>query len=203
MNPGKESDARRQIVLKRLVLCDATQQSHVRHIRNQHAVRKAMYTDHIISEKEHRNWLDGLNTDARQIVFAVLGGDPMPIGIVSITALDTLHRKSDWAFYLDEKERGGLGAALEYALIEYAFNDLSLEKLNCEVLEINDVVVKMHKKFAFEEEGLRRSNIEKDGRRVGVVLLGLTREDWLANRQKVRSKYDAILNRFSVSIVTS
>ena len=73
---------------------------------------------------EHYNqWVNRLKSDKKQLVFAVLKEQNNLIGIVSVNALDILHKKSDWESYLDKNDRGGLGAALEYNLIEYVFKD--------------------------------------------------------------------------------
>jgi UDP-4-amino-4,6-dideoxy-N-acetyl-beta-L-altrosamine N-acetyltransferase len=40
----------------------------------------------------------------------------------------------------------------------------------------------MHQKFGFELEGVRRKNIIKDGSRIDVVLLGITKEEWKSKR---------------------
>ncbi len=188
-----------RIVLRNIADCDEEQQQQLRLIRNQPSVRTSMYTDHEIGVDEHRSWLQRLRNDPKQIVFIVLIEDKVA-GAVSISDLDRRHRKSDWAFYLDENQRGGLGAALEFALINFAFDDLQLEKLNCEVIETNPAVVRMHKRFGFEEEGFRRSNIEKDGERIGVHFLGLVKADWLASRDAVEAGCRSVLDRFTVRI---
>jgi UDP-4-amino-4,6-dideoxy-N-acetyl-beta-L-altrosamine N-acetyltransferase len=161
-------------------------------------VRSAMYTEHEIGLNEHLQWVNKLKSDKKQIVFAVLNEQNNPIGIVSVNALDILHKKADWAFYLDKNERGGLGAALEYNLIEYVFNVLGIEKLNCEVIETNETVVKLHKKFCFIEEGFRKENIEKNGKRIGVYFLGLTKTNWLTNKKEILEKYKTIIEKFSI-----
>ena len=145
------------------------------------------------------SWFDRLQTDKKQIVFVVLIND-VAGGAMSINALDRLHKKSDWSFFLDENMRGGLGASLEFFLIGFAFEDLLLEKLNCEVIETNPSVVKLHKKFGFVEEGFRRSNIEKNGKRVGVYFLGLTKEDWLKQRDKIYSQHKRVIDKFNITI---
>lgn len=190
------------IVLRNIADCDEAQQQQLRLIRNRPSVRKSMYTDHEIGVEEHRAWLGRLQDDPKQIVFIVLNKGEVA-GAVSINDLDRRHRKSDWAFYLDENHRGGLGAALEFALINYAFDDLKLEKLNCEVIETNPAVVRMHRRFGFKEEGFRRSNIEKDGKRIGVHFLGLVKTDWLASRKTVEHGCKSVLDRFTVRIEAS
>ena len=159
-----------------------------------------MYTDHIIGVNEHLGWINKLKTDKTQMVFAVLDDDGSPLGLVSLNAIDRLHSKADWAFYLTSTARGGLGSALEYSFINFVFDVCGLHKLNCEVIEGNDAVVKLHKKFHFQSEGLRRSNILKYGNRIGVHLLGLTRNDWMAAKDDIASTHGNVLNKFHMSI---
>ena len=144
-----------KILLREITKCTDEQKKSVRKVRNQESVRKSMYTEHEILLNEHLAWVELLQSDNRQIVFVVLVDD-LVSGVVSVNAIDRLNLKSDWAFYLDANVRSGLGAALEFGLINFVFQRVGLEKLNCEVIETNEAVVKLHKKFGFVEEGFRR-----------------------------------------------
>jgi len=190
----------RQIVLRQICSLDAQSQRRIREIRNEPSIRKVMYTDHEIQVDEHEDWLERLKQDKCRIAFAVIDDKHGPIGMVSLNAVDWRHRKADWAFYLTENERGGLGASLEFSLLDFAFNRLGLEKLNCEVIEGNDAVVRLHKRFGFEEEGFRRSNIEKDGIRVGVHFLGLQKAAWVEKNGAVREAHRPVLEKFRITI---
>jgi UDP-4-amino-4,6-dideoxy-N-acetyl-beta-L-altrosamine N-acetyltransferase len=188
-----------KVVLREINKCTYEQKLSVRDIRNQDSVRRSMYTDHEIGLDEHLKWVTRLKDDKKQIVFVVLVEEVVS-GVVSVNAIDRSHKKSDWAFYLSEKVRGGLGAALEFSLLDFVFNVLLLEKLNCEVIETNEAVVKMHKKFCFVEEGFRRENIEKEEGRIGVFFLGITKQNWLEGRSSVREKYQPVLKKFNIKI---
>jgi len=188
-----------KVSLRDINSCTDDQKKLVRNIRNEESVRKSMYTDHVIALEEHFSWLESLKKDNKQMVFVVFL-DGVVSGVVSVNAIDRLHKKSDWAFYLSESVRGGLGAALEFSMLDFVFKELSLEKLNCEVIETNEPVVKMHKKFGFKEEGFRRKNIEKYGSRMGVFFLGITKGEWLECRSSVKEKYKSVLDRFDVEI---
>ncbi|MGC5703819.1 UDP-4-amino-4,6-dideoxy-N-acetyl-beta-L-altrosamine N-acetyltransferase [Pseudomonas sp. NFXW11] len=165
-----------------LLETDSTIQAHIRTLRNQEDVRRYMYTSHKISEQEHANWLGSLPNNPRQQVFVALD-QGQALGIASLNAINNRQKTADWAFYLDSKVQGkGLGSLLEFWMLDYAFNQAGLEKLNCEVLQTNPGVIRMHQKFGFEVEGIRRQNILKDGNRIDVVLLGITREEWQDKR---------------------
>ena len=183
-----------------LTKLDTESQMKIREIRNEEDVRRWMYTDHVISVNEHLSWISRLKKDDKQIVFVVTDSDRVPLGVVSVNAIDKTHNKTDWAYYLTKNARGGFGSAIEYSFIDFIFEKLDIEKLNCEIIEGNDSVVKLHKKFLFQEEGFRRQNISKNGARIGVHFLGLTKEDWMIGRQSVYDNYKGVLDKFSVSI---
>lgn len=173
----------------------ADQQASVRQLRNQPDVRKFMYTDHEIGEAEHLNWLEGLRDSARQQVFVIVM-EAAPVGVVSLSAINTTHGTADWAFYLDTTLQGkGLGSQVELWMLDYAFGVAGLAKLNCEVLEINPAVIKMHQKFGFVIEGVRREHIVRDGKRIDAVLLGITKSEWQAQRPKVLAAVERIAGR--------
>ena len=187
------------IKLREITKCTDDQKKAVRDVRNQESVRTSMYREHEIPFDEHLAWVERLTSDKRQIVFVVLADDVVS-GVVSIDAIDRLHLKSDWAFYLDENVRGGLGAALEFGLINFVFYELGLKKLNCEIIETNDAVVKLHKKFSFKEEGYRRENIIKNQMRIGVYFLGLTKSDWIRDKEAIKARYKRVIEKFDLEI---
>ena len=188
-----------KILLREITKCTDEQKKSIREVRNQESVRKSMYTEHEILLNEHLAWVELLQSDNRQIVFVVLVDD-LVSGVVSVNAIDRLNLKSDWAFYLDANVRGGLGAALEFGLINFVFQKVGLEKLNCEVIETNEAVVKLHKKFGFVEEGFRRENIIKNENRMGVFFLGLTKSDWEREKETVKIRYEKVIDKFDLEI---
>ena len=163
----KPGDKMTRILLREITKCSDEQKKAVRNVRNQESVCKSMYTKHRIPLNEHLAWVERLQSDRRQIVFALLF-DGVVNGVLSVNAKDNLHVKFDWAFCLDENVRGSLKAALEFSLIDFALEKLGLEKLNCEVIETNEAVENLHKKFNFVEEGFREKNIIKNEKRTGV-----------------------------------
>ena len=72
--------------------------------------------------------------------------------------------------------------------------------MNCEVIETNGAVVKLHKKFGFMEEGFRRENIIKNIQRIGVFFLGLTKSDWINCEAEVLAKYKRVIEKFNIQI---
>lgn len=161
-------------------------QSTIRDIRNSDAVRKYMYSQHIISQEEHDNWLMMLKSNPQKnIVFVVSDNQQQPCGILSITNIDLYHKRADWAFYIKPDARGGIGRTLEKFVLSFVFSELKLNKLNCEVLIDNQAVINLHTKFFFQKEGIRREHCFKDNAFYDVVLMGITKEDYINNLNKI------------------
>ncbi|MBL4759711.1 MAG: UDP-4-amino-4,6-dideoxy-N-acetyl-beta-L-altrosamine N-acetyltransferase [Mariprofundaceae bacterium] len=170
---------------KDILSAGLAQQEAVLEWRNHINVRKNMYTDAIISKENHETWINNLRVSEVSKVYIAYKSHKA-IGVISISNISLLHKSAEWAFYLNPEYIGskGLGILMEYHFLNYIFSRFDVEKLNCEVLEINPSVIKLHKKFGFLEEGIRRSNVIKNNMRVDVCILGILKEEWLQTKGK-------------------
>lgn len=169
-------------------------------IRNEPEVRRNMYTDHEIGLAEHQDWM--ARTMGRNDVemFAIVLEGQI-VGAVGLTSLVAAQRRSDWVFYLSSSISGetfgatndglfalALLSALEFKFLSWAFGEKGLHKLNGEVLRFNEAVIAFHKKFGFQEEGVRRDHIFRNGEWIDAVLLGMTESEWSARSAILRDR---------------
>lgn len=153
--------------------------------RNSNHVRVNMYNDHLITFKEHQNWFKRIKIDDSKILKLFLYKQK-PIGFVAINDLDQKNNKAYFGFYLGElKTPPGIGALMEFFTLEYIFKELNIRKLYCEVFAFNDRVVKLHKRFGFEEEGYFKYHILKHDKYEDIVTLALFKEEWLEIRSEI------------------
>lgn len=159
--------------------------------RNEPAVRANMYTQHEISLEEHLNWWarNQARTEQKYFMYELAG---TPAGIASFTGIDMQSKNSAWAFYASPLAPKGSGSKMEFLMLEYAFNELRLHKLFCEVLAFNTPVIKLHKKFGFSTEGIFRQQHKINGDFVDTYRLGIFAAEWQEHRQTMREKLRAI-----------
>jgi UDP-4-amino-4,6-dideoxy-N-acetyl-beta-L-altrosamine N-acetyltransferase len=171
----------------------------LRDIRNQVSVRNAMFTTHEISIDEHRSWLTSLEKESNKVVLIVLV-DGEVSGSLSLVLRVNSRDDHSWAFYLDEKVRGGLGAAIEFFTLDLVFSGLMSNRLICEVLSNNTSVLSLHSKFGFEEVSRQSlaGSLNKQEREVS--LLALEKNNWLESRTNLLTKYASILSKFSIEM---
>lgn len=168
------------VTLRPLALADIIR---VREWRNLPEVARYMYTDHEISEAEHASWF-GKALDSPDRRYWIIELDSTPVGLANVYDINPSHRRAYWAFYLaDPTVRGrGVGSATERFVLRWAFEELALNKLCCEVLGSNEGVVAMHQKFGFSIDGTLRSHIWKRDRFEDVVALSILAEEWRAQQ---------------------
>lgn len=157
--------------------------------RNQPEVARWMYSDHVISPQEHAQWFARALVDPRRRYW-VIEADDRPVGLANLYDLAPEHARASWAYYLaDPSTRGqGIGAFVEYWVIEQVFGTLKLNKLWCEVLAENEAVWRLHEGFGFQREALFRRHVQKEGRPADVVGLGLLAADWAQQRPASRAR---------------
>jgi UDP-4-amino-4,6-dideoxy-N-acetyl-beta-L-altrosamine N-acetyltransferase len=147
--------------------------------RNRPEVAAYMYTDHPISPDEHARWFAAALAAADRRYW-IIELDREPVGLANLAGIDPARRRCEWAYYLAEPGvRGrGVGAAVEFVVVDHVFGGLRLHKLWCEVLIENEAVWKLHESFGFTREALYRDHVWKAGRFQDVVGLGLLEADW-------------------------
>ncbi|MDQ0125875.1 UDP-4-amino-4,6-dideoxy-N-acetyl-beta-L-altrosamine N-acetyltransferase [Pseudomonas lini] len=155
--------------------------------RNAPNVRANMYTRHEISAEEHLAWWSRVQqrTDQKYFMYEMA---ETPLGIIGFMGIDGESRNSSWAFYASPDAPKGTGSRMEFLALEYAFEQINLNKLHCEVLAFNSPVIKMHQKFGFQIEGILREHHKLDDAFVDIYRLGLLSREWAEHRTNMFDK---------------
>lgn len=156
--------------------------------RNAPAVRRNMYSHHEIAPAEHRAWFQRIQNDPSARWYLYRDAADNPQGVVYFTALNPEQGIAFWGFYARPEAPPGTGTRMEYEALMLAFGDLSLHKLNCEVLATNVAVVNLHKKVGFTQEGRFRDQHFDGTQHIDIVRLGLLASEWEEHRDRLRER---------------
>ncbi|GAB4056245.1 UDP-4-amino-4,6-dideoxy-N-acetyl-beta-L-altrosamine N-acetyltransferase [Spirosoma litoris] len=161
----------------------------VRIWRNSPEVAQYMYTSELITSEQQIAWFTRVQNDPTSRYW-LIEYNGKKIGLASLTGISQTLSSCYWAFYLGDTSirGGGLGAKIEFNVLEYVFKELRLNKLRCEVMTFNDKVISMHEKFGFRREAYYRQHVKKDGIWQDVVGLALLKQEWEAYRDVMRGK---------------
>lgn len=152
----------------------------VLHWRNHPEIREFMFTQHEISQDEHRSWFQkaSISPDIKLLMFEI---DSMPLGFLTFTK-KVQSSVADWGFYVSPDAPKGTGTQLGHAGLEYGFTELHLHKICGQALSHNLNSIRFHKKLGFVQEGLLRDQYS-DGRQYYDILhFGILQSEWELNK---------------------
>ena len=159
----------------------------VRNWRNSTSVSQYMITNHDISPEEHCRWIENLKTKTTAKAW-VIRFDGNPVGVVSLTNINLKEKTAEWGFYIaDESTRGkGIGSAVLYQLLEYAFETIKLRSLGTSVMENNPGALHLYEKFGFGIDPTKKQSLLRDGKIIGMATMAISRDIWVQKRKSLQ-----------------
>lgn len=120
--------------------------------------------------------------------------DGRPVGMVSLTDIDAVHRHAEPGRFLigDERAVRGIPAAVEAMklIYELAFETLGLERVHGIIASENSLMIKWQKFLGMAEEGRQRNHLFIDGKFQDAVLFGMLADEY---RTKARQKMESLI----------
>jgi ribosomal-protein-alanine N-acetyltransferase len=127
------------------------------------------------------DYIKKLEKSNSQVVLAfLLRSDSRHIGNVSLQDIDFLNRSADLAILLGAKEFWGNGYGLEviFEMLKYGFQRLGLRRITCGTLSNNIGMQKIALKIGFQQEGVRREAVYKNGKFHDIIEYGIFADEF-------------------------
>jgi len=140
-------------------------------------------------------WFDDMLThqgkDAYHFVICMLEDD-RPIGTMALFGIDYVNGHAGIGISIGEKALWGrgLGTDAMFAILDFGFGMLRLERLWLEVYDFNKRARRSYDKCGFVLEGVERHGVFKQGRYVDVELMSMLRDEWAAQPRKKSWDYE-------------
>lgn len=136
-----------------------------------------------INEDVDMEWYDRyLHSRNNSVRCAIVenGNENDVLGLISLLDINYINRCAELHIMIgNEEKRGqGVGTFAVGAMIEHAFYNLNLRRIELEVLENNAAAIKLYEKTGFIKEGVKRKSNYKNGKYVSVIMMGLLKEEW-------------------------
>ena len=115
------------------------------------------------------------------MAFAIrLRDEEQILGTVGLDEIEWTNRVASLGIGIGDSENWGKGYGTEATrlLVDYAYNELNLYRLQLTVFEFNARAISLYEKMGFRREGNFREFIERDGKRHDMLLYGLLRSEW-------------------------
>lgn len=148
---------------------------------NDTEVRRTLNFDYPVSEIATKQWLNkvALNPTRRDFIVCLLEND-IPIGFGGLLNIDIKNSKAESYMAIGDKEQWGKGYAKEIrkVILDYAFNELALNKVYSYVWSKNEKMISVNKRVGFEIEGTLKQDIFSHGEFRDRVIMGIFKSDY-------------------------
>ena len=138
------------------------------------------------SKAELSQWLEETQKDKNGFLFAIRPVDGQ--SLLGYAELDGILWSNGTAWLglgLGERDNWGKGYGAEAAqlVLNFAFNELNLRRVQLTVFSYNERAIALYEKLGFVREGVYREYLQRDGRTYDMILYGLLRREWRTNAE--------------------
>lgn len=135
-----------------------------------------------INEEIDESWFDEYLKNREKCVRCAITkkGNDNIIGLVSLVSIDFLNQSAEFHIMIGNKENQGkgIGSYAVQAMLQHAFLNMNLHRVELSVLESNKKAQCLYEKAGFTKEGVKRKAKYKNGKYVDLLLYALLREEW-------------------------
>lgn len=136
-----------------------------------------------VSLETDEAWFDSFeqNRSTNVRLAVVAAADERLIGVTYLLNINSIDRSAEFGMMIGEgTDRGkGYGTAACRATVAHAFDDLNLNRIQLGVLPENAAAIAVYAKNGFIQEGVLRQAAYKCGEYRDVILMALTRDDYV------------------------
>jgi RimJ/RimL family protein N-acetyltransferase len=133
------------------------------------------------SMQDQQNWYGSLSCNSNNQRFMVVNKDSIVIGMANLININFKDGNAEHGLLLDKKYRGqGYGYEIVQAIMNYAFNELRLNRLETTIIASNQVSMSLFlNKCGWTKEGILRNWYFRQGMFIDKVYLGILKEEFL------------------------
>lgn len=134
------------------------------------------------TELQLYEWIKSIQDSSSSVAFAIRPIEDDEIaGYIELDKISWVHGVATVGIGIGAAEHRGKGYAKEALklLMELAFNELNLHRLQLNVFNYNERAIMIYESLGFKREGVYREYIHRDGRRWDMYLYGILRNEWI------------------------
>lgn len=133
---------------------------------------------HPVGWESHSAWFGGLGSNPSRIEFAIRRREaPEIIGMLQLLDIHPIHRSAELVIRIGEEQKRGQGYGSEAVklALDFAWNDLNLNRVWLRVFATNKRAIRAYEKAGLEQEGRMRKAAFIDGTWLDEIIMAALR----------------------------
>lgn len=134
-----------------------------------------------LTREDHLNWFHNRVQTGEVFQFMIVDEEAgEEVGSVYLRDVDAQNKKCEYGIFIGEDScRGkGIGSAAAKLALDFAFEELKLNRVFLRVFADNTRAIKSYENAGFVCEGRFRDDVIIDGKAYDMVFMGILREEW-------------------------
>ena len=146
--------------------------------RNSDFVRSRFIDQTLFTKESHEKWLKNFVETGKVAQFIILFNEKS-VGSVYLRDIDYDKKSAEYGIFIGEESARGNGVGTKSAalILQYAFEELKLEKIFLRVYKDNTGAVKSYIKVGFKDNG-RSERVNVNGESREVIFMELEKKDF-------------------------
>ena len=135
---------------------------------------------HISPEIEDR-WFDAYlsnRSSAVRLAIVDAAADDAFVGTVQLTSIHHINRNAEFSIMIGRADywSKGVGRVASAAMLRHGFEDLNLHRIYLTVLTDNERAVRLYTQLGFQNEGILRGSVFKNGTYRDMIAMAILKE---------------------------
>ncbi len=133
------------------------------------------------SMSDQQIWYESLSCNSNHQRFIIINENKTAIGMANLININFKDGNAEHGLLLDKDYRGkGYGYSVVMAMLDYAFNELRLHRLETTIIANNNPSLNLFiKKCGWKKEGVLRQWYFRKGQYIDKICLGILREEFV------------------------
>ncbi|XEG71205.1 UDP-4-amino-4,6-dideoxy-N-acetyl-beta-L-altrosamine N-acetyltransferase [Pseudomonas sp. abacavir_1] len=144
--------------------------------RNTPSINRYMFNQNTIKISEHTQWFRRAIEDPTQTLL-IFEQQAKPVGYMNYTQRSK-GAIAEWGFYVAPDAAKGTGTKMTQCALQYAFEEIKLQKIYAQVLAYNEASIKLHNNLGFQNEGILRKQHFDGMSYHDIYCFGLFADEW-------------------------
>lgn len=122
-----------------------------------------------------------LNSRSNTVRCSIIDHNDQIIGLISLTGIDNINRCATLHIMIGNAQcrSKGAGTFAVRTMLDHAFNNLNLHRVELSALESNATALHLYEKVGFIREGVKRQCVYKNGAYENMIIMGLLRDNYI------------------------
>lgn len=136
------------------------------------------YINYEVDKNWYNSYMNNRNTNVR---CSIVDESDSILGLVSLVSIDYINRSAVFNIMIGDKANHdkGIGSFAVKEMLQHAFNNMNLQRVELGVLEDNARAIHLYEKCGFKCEGRKRKAKYKNGKFVDLLIYAILKEEFI------------------------